>query len=349
VKGEYDRLCQMVGTTPIRLGPGRRARINPLDLGALAEGWDKLPAPEKKLRAQQASARWIMMLRALIGARDVPVRPSDEAALRAALAALTGVDRGTDTLAPVTLPQLWQNLRQPDEQLARACRYSGPQHMLDATRDTVDALGALVTGPLAGLCDAPTTITLDPAARIQSLGLAPGLGDDVFALALICLNSWVRGQTDRRRPGEISMVVRDEAWRQMRLGLGAVQSLDADLRLSRTDAQIQVIVAHKPSDLLSVGDAGSREVAIAKDLMALCNTKVLFGQDAGVADELADLVGLSPLVRGWVTGWARQGLGRAVWQVGSHVAKVQTVRTPLDAALLDTNTALRPQRGSRRR
>ena len=58
---------------------------------------------------------------------------------------------------------------------------------------------------------------------------------------------------------------------------------------------MQVVVAHKPSDLLTVGDADSQAVAIAKDLMHLCATKVLLGQDEKIGEELSELLGLSPM------------------------------------------------------
>ena len=43
-----------------------------------------------------------------------------------------------------------------------------------------------------------------------------------------------------------------------------------------------------------------------------------------------------------VTDWATAAKGRALWLVGSHVAKVQTVRTSIDVALTDTNQNLGP-------
>jgi len=147
--------------------------------------------------------------------------------------------------------------------------------------------------------------------------------------------------TDSRRSGEHTVVVRDEVWRQMRLGVGAVQSLDADLRLSRSDACIQMVVAHKPSDMLSVGDTGSMAANIAKDLMNLCDTKVLLGQDRNVAQELQGLLGLSEMESEDVSGWARQRRGRAIWRVGERSYRVQTVRGPVEAKLFDTNDSLR--------
>jgi len=91
---------------------------------------------------------------------------------------------------------------------------------------------------------------------------------------------------------------------------------------------------------LTVGDAGSQAVAIAKDLLHLCATKVLLGQDDQIGDELSDLLGLNPMAEQIVTDWAAAARGRALWLVGSHVAKVQTVRTSLDVALTDTNDAI---------
>jgi hypothetical protein len=159
-------------------------------------------------------------------------------------------------------------------------------------------------------------------------------------VALTCLNSWGRAMTQVAEPGDLRIVVRDECWKQMRLGVDAVKSLDADLRLSRRDGCIQIVVAHKPSDMLTVGDVGSQAVTIAKDLMHLCATKVLLGQDDKIGDELSALLGLSPIAERIVTDWATAVRGRALWLAGSHVAKVQTVRTSIDIAVSDTNDAI---------
>ena len=43
----------------------------------------------------------------------------------------------------------------------------------------------------------------------------------------------------------------------MRLGVDAVKSLHSDLRLSRNEGCVQIVAAHKGSDRLSIGDAGS--------------------------------------------------------------------------------------------
>jgi len=77
----------------------------------------------------------------------------------------------------------------------------GRQHFLDQTRPVRDALGSLVKGHLAGLFDAPTTVTVDWRAPIQSLSLSRlnPLGDEAVGIALTCLNSLGAGDDAGRR------------------------------------------------------------------------------------------------------------------------------------------------------
>ena len=210
-------------------------------------------------------------------------------------------------------------LADPTDDLITAGRFAGRREWLDHTRSITDALTNLIVGPLAGLFDAPTNIDLDWDAPIQSMDLSRlrSRGDQAIAVALTCLGSWSSLITDLQDDGEIRIVVRDEVWRQMRLGLRAVQAVDSDLRLSRADKRIQLLVMHKPSDLLSVGAAGSQEATIAADLLALCSTRILLGQSTRVADALAADLALSDQEQHVLTGWAMQRRGRALWKIES--------------------------------
>src|SRR3546814_2002080 len=86
---------------------------------------------------------------------------------------------------------------------------------------------------LAGLFDDFTNIEVDWRAPIQSFSLSrlDGLGDEAVGIALLCMNSWGRGLREIAEPGDLRIVVRDEVWKQMRLGVSAVASIDAALRL----------------------------------------------------------------------------------------------------------------------
>ena len=346
-KDEYEPLCRFLGVEPFAIGPGLPARINPLAFGPLAAGWADLGGEQAQARATVVFGRWLRLVRGLVGSQRlgagrVPFGPSDEVVVKAALQALTGYAHGATHLSEVTIPQLWRALDEPTADLVAHCRYRDVRHFLDDTRLLRDALGQLVTGALAGLFDDHTTVAVDWTAPIQSLSLSrlEALGEDAIGIALTCLNSWGRGMREMAAPGDLRVVVRDESWKQLRLGPEAVKSFDADLRLSRAAGDIQFAVAHKPSDLLSAGEAGSQAVAIAKDLLHLADITILHGQDPAVARDLEQLLGLGPLAREVVTGWARQGKGRALWMVGDQPYKVQTVLHPIEAALADTNTAL---------
>jgi len=346
-KDEYEKLCRALGVEPFAIGHGLPARINPLDLGPLGHQWHTLDATEARRRAAIVFARWLTLVRGLVGSqrigdRRVPFGPSDEIVVKAALQHLTGYSQGTTHLTPTTIPQLWRLLDEPTAELVTACRYASERHFLDETRLLRDALGQLVSGALAGLFDDHTTIDVDWSAPIQSLSLSrlEALGDEAVGIALTCLNSWGRGMRETADPGDLRIVVRDESWKQLRLGTDAVKSFDADLRLSRRDGEIQIAVAHKPSDLLTAGDAGSQAVAIAKDLLHLADTIILHGQDPAVAEDLHRLLGLGPIAQHLVTGWAMNGKGRALWCVGDRHYKVQTVLHPLEEQLTYTNDAL---------
>ena len=128
---------------------------------------------------------------------------------------------------------------------------------------TARAAGLLV----AGLFDEHTNFSIDWLAPIQSLSMSR-LPEDAVGIALTCLGSWGTGQREVVARGDQRIVVRDEAWRQLRLGPEAVKAFDADMRLSRGFAgqggDIQYAVGHKPSDLLSAGDAGSNGAVLCR-------------------------------------------------------------------------------------
>ena len=346
-KDEYEPLCRALGVEPFALGHGLRARVNPLALGPLGHRWRDLDAPETQRRSAIIFARWLVLLRGLVGSqtigdRRVPFGPSDEKAISAALRELTGYATANTVLREVTIPCLWHALAEPSDALVAECRYATRQHFLDATRLLRDALGQLVDGHLAGLFDGPTTVEVDWRAPIQSLSLSrlEPLGDDATGIALLCLNSWGQAMREIAEPGDLRIVVRDESWKQMRLGVDAVKALDTNLRLSRRDGDVQVVIYHKPSDPLSAGASGSQAVAIARDLLHLADVKVLHGQDHAVAGELAGLLGLAPMAQRLVTGWAMAGVGRALWLVGDRAFQVRTVLTPTEQTLTFTNDAL---------
>ncbi|MFB9741988.1 ATP-binding protein [Pseudonocardia sulfidoxydans] len=352
VKGEYTPLLRALGITPVELGNGSVARLNALDLGPLAARWPGWSATRRREELTGILARWTRLLAALAETQGYSPTVTDELVIAVVLRRLVGGDGDATRLRPITIPDVARALADPDPDLWRHARFAGEREFLDHTRLITDALSNLVHGPLAGLFDSPTNVDLDWDAPIQSMDLSRlrSRGDQAVAVALTCLGSWSSMITDLQDDGEVRIVVRDEVWRQLRLGLRAVQAVDSDLRLSRAERRIQLLVMHKPSDLLSVGEAGSQEVAIAKDLLSLCSTRILLGQSTRVADELATELALSEREQEATTGWAMERRGRALWKIENHPGrKVQTVLSPTEQRMFDTDAPLRaPARANAR-
>jgi hypothetical protein len=347
VKGEYSPLLRALDIEPIALGRGSPARLNALDLGPLAGRWNHWSVDRQREELDGVLGRWVTLLVALAEAQSYQPTVTDEKVLADVLRKLVGATDGYTNLRPVTVPDVVRELAEPDDSLWRGARFAGRREFLDHLRSITDALANLVSGPLAGIFDQPTNFDLDWNAPVQSLDLSSlrSRGDQAVAVALTCLGSWSSLVTDLQEDGEIRIVVRDEVWRQMRLGPRAVQAVDSDLRLSRAERKIQILVGHKPSDFLSVGSAGSQEVAIAKDLLALCSTRILFGQSTRVASELAADLVLSEKEHDVTTGWAMERQGRALWKIeGAPGYKVQTVLSSVERRAFDTNVQLRKVR-----
>jgi hypothetical protein len=176
LKNEYAPLARALGVTPLELGPGLPARLNPLDSGPLGQ---HLPTDSREAREVLAEIhrRRLTLLLALFEMRlHRRVTPTEEFALSLAIRDITGEVTGATTLVDPTLPQVWARLRDPSVDMVREMRIhgidgAGPddsdasggavQELRERTRAITDALANLLGGSLAGVFDGPTSTRLD--------------------------------------------------------------------------------------------------------------------------------------------------------------------------------------------
>ncbi|MER5555974.1 type VI secretion protein [Streptomyces sp. NPDC002793] len=345
VKGEYAGLCRHLGVEPVRLGPGLPGRLNPLDAGPLGTGLEAVKDPaEFRSRLQEIHRRRLTLLKALLELQlKRTLQPQEEEALDVAVREVTGELHGQSRLAVPTLPLVYNKLRDPTDAMARELRVRDGEVQL-AREQMVSirsALGGMVNGHLGGLFDQETSIGLDWEAPIQSVDISAleDYGDEVVAMVLSCVSSWAQSAIDR--PGNRPwVVVRDELWRQMRSGGAAmVKKIDADLRLSRATGTIQVLATHRLSDFESVGAAGSEAVAVAKDLISSCETRIQLAQDTRPLQITREVIGLTDAECDLIGSWGAGQRGRALWKVGrgggSHA--VQLVLSHTEEKLFETD------------
>ena len=81
-KDEYEKLCRAFGVEPFVIGHGLPARINPLAIGPLSQGWDRLDAAAAQGRAAIVFGRWLTLVRGLVGSQRIGEAPRPVRALR---------------------------------------------------------------------------------------------------------------------------------------------------------------------------------------------------------------------------------------------------------------------------
>jgi hypothetical protein len=336
IKGEYNRLAEWLGVTPIILGPGSSHRLNPLDGGPLAANLPTDPSSRGE-RLGEVHRRRLMLLKTLMTYRlNRDLRPLEEAAVGMALRRATGEDRRGHIASPLVkevLAHLWA-LNESD---AAELQLPSRAQMLAEVHEVGTALRNLLEDTLAGLFDGPTSAPLDFAAPIQTVDVSrlEGRGDEALALVLSCLSSWGQAAIDdpSRAAGEPPrMVVRDELWRSMRYA-ALVRKLDADLRLSRAQGTIQIMATHRLADAEAAAEA-----SVARHLVSSCAVQVMLAQDVGQLRALADDVSLTEAERQMISSWNAAHIGRALWHIGQGRAYViQGVLSRTERQLFFTN------------
>ncbi len=337
LKEEYEPLARALGCEPLRFGPGTNTRINPLDSGPIADNIREGVSADDLARS--VGAERVILLIALLEATGYKVSKIDEQALAIAIEEVTIARLNTGGDLQPTVPDVWHALRTPSSELRQDMNFHNKTEANVALRELCAALSSLVTGPLRGLFDEQTNVSIDFQQPFVSVS-GPGLesrGEKAVGVALTCMGAWMQAATRKRKPGEVTIVINDEDWRAMRLGTAMVKERDARLRLSRTEGKIQIMAVHKPSDLLSVGGAGEQATNIAKDFIGLCSTKVMLAQTDGVSASLADAIGLTGREQDELTGWCHGARGRALWKVGQRGFKVRSWLTPLEQKLFHTD------------
>ncbi|WP_329558869.1 ATP-binding protein [Streptomyces uncialis] len=328
-KGEWTPVATALGGTSIALGPGLPGKLNPLDAA---------PRPNSVSEADWANEirkRRLLLLGSL--ARTVLGRdlaPMEHTALDVALDAV--VSHATSTGQPPLLGGIASTLNNPGLLDIAGGTMTG--RLGDAARDLAHALRRLVHGDLAGMFDAPSTVTFDPGSPMLTIDLSRlgGAGDDTaLVLAMTCASAWMESALTDPDGGR-RWIVYDEAWRLMRHP-GLLQRMQAQWKLSRGLGIANLMVIHRLSDLLTAGDAGSRGRALAEGLLADCSTRIIYRQETDQIQAAAALLGLTSVETQAI---AHLNRGRGLWKVAGRSFIVQHLLHPSERDLFDTDARM---------
>ncbi|WP_217201530.1 ATP-binding protein [Streptomyces buecherae] len=328
-KGEWTPVAQALGGRSVALGPGLPGRLNPLDAA---------PRPTGVAEADWAGEirkRRLLLLGSL--ARTVLGRdlmPMEHTALDVALD--TVVTSASATGRTPLLGDIAASLNNPNA-LSQGAGMSAGQ-LGDAARDLAHAMRRLVHGDLAGMFDAPSTVTFDPNAPMLTIDLSRlgGSGDDTgLVLAMTCASAWMESALADPNGGR-RWIVYDEAWRVMR-HVGLLQRMQAQWKLSRGLGIANLLVVHRLSDLLTAGDAGSQGRALAEGLLADCSTRIIYRQETDQLAAAASLLGLTSVEMDAI---AHLNRGRGLWKVASRSFIVQHLLHTEELTLFDTDARM---------
>jgi type IV secretory pathway VirB4 component len=325
-KGEWGPVAEAVGGKVIELGPGLATRLNPLDSGGTGAASTTAVTRAGQLRLLSSLAETTL-------GRDL--RPSEHTAMDAALTMAVQRRGGL-----ATVPDVLAALGEPDSPAALADSTSVEDRAADG-RDLAHGLRRLVRGDLAGLFDGPSTVVLDDDATMVVLDLSRlGSHDDALAIAMTCTSAWLEASLSGG--GGQRWIIYDEAWRLLR-SLPLVRRMQAQWKLSRAHGIANLLVLHRLSDLDAVGATGSEVRSLAEGLLADCSTRVIYRQETDQLVDAARALGLTRTERELLPALPR---GTGLWKVANRSYVVHHHLHPDEAAVFDTDAAMRGQGGT---
>jgi hypothetical protein len=317
-KGEYLPLADALGLTAVRLHPGGRDRLNPLDRGAAGSAAD----------VEELSRRQAGMVAALLGSvlgRDL--NPLEDAAVGWAVELLARIPAGAPTLADLAAV-----LADPPSELAERARLRPAELARDVAGATY-GLGKLLDRSLRGMFDGATTVRLDPHGPGVVLDLSAVHHDpEALTVVMVAATAWL--QSILASPdGPRRLQVLDEAWCLLHSERTA-RYLQSCWKLCRAYGVANVAIVHRLSDLRAQADDGTATAKVSMGLLADTQTRVLFRQSVDQVAEARALLGLSATE---ATLLPRLCKGRALWKVAGRSAVVQHA---VERVLCDTDARM---------
>ena len=310
-KGEYGALAAACGVTPIRLQPGGKLRLNPLD---------RRVTRDAQLRLLHAISS---------AALERTLSPTEKTALQLALDS-AGARAPEATALPLVVDALLHPAPDAGESVG-----ASQVSVIDWGREVGFELRRLVAGDLAGMFDEPTSVSIDLNAPLVVLDLSAVYDSDALGILMTCAAAWLQGLL-AQQTGTKTIFVLDEAWAIL-ANLGIARWLQSSFKLSRAYGLQNVAVLHRFSDLAATGAAGSQTERVARGLLSDAETRVVLGQSAGEVAATKDLLGLTDTEAELLPSLDR---GVALWKVAQRSFLVEHRIGRAEAALVDTDSRM---------
>lgn len=316
-KGENGPLMASMGATSVKLGRGLPTRINPLEFVA---GEGQLEGAQVTLLGGLLQG----MLRRQMSVEEQQIL----------LEAWEHLARASDR-AP-DLPAVLGALSTPRPELSRLLGYPSEAKFAEDCRPLALGMRALLTGPLAGICDGPTSPELRDLRDVVNVDLSLVLNTPSFEPVLRCASAWSAALISHLAGHQQLIFHVEEAWAVLQ-DLDLVRRLQAQMRLARATGVQTILVMHHLSDLRRMADEGTELHKSAEQMLTLTQTQVIYRQSTADANDLKQLLGLNATE---VERILHLRVGEALWRVNGRSFVVQHRVAPGEWALIKTDAAM---------
>ncbi len=307
-KGEYGPLARALGLKRLALFPGGHTRLNPLDAGPYVNSSAELRARRTQMTAALAAS----MLRRELTA-------TEEAALAWTIDIVT--DAETPEATP-TLRDVVDLLASPTDEMLQRSAEESTRELARSIAEVRHGLGKLLDGPLRGMFDGPSTVSLDWSGRGVVIDLSAVHQDpDALTVVMIAATGWLQALLAAPEGEDVPrrIQVLEEIWAL--LGSERVAKYyQSCQKLARAYGVANISIAHRISDLRAQTDDGTSAAKVSMGLLADTQTRILFRQSTDQVPEAKSLLGLTDVEAELLPKLA---VGRALWRVGDHTAIVQ--------------------------
>lgn len=318
--GEYDRLAEAMGVSPIALYPGGHVRLNPLD---------PMIAPADASPTAIAQHRETLLVSLAEAAVRRPLEPEEITATGLALA-----EASPDRNGVLTLPAVVDALLRPTRPAAESIAVDVETLAQDGRKAGL-ALRRMVTGDLRGMFDAPTTPGVTLGGPLTLIDLSRMYSSPALGIIMLCANAWQQAAVSRSDSGTW-ISVSEEAWATLRY-TSVARGMQESYKLARSYGVQNIIVLHRLSDLESTGAAGSETRTLAQGLLEDTETRIVLNQPPGEIETAVRLLGLTDAEAALLPTLPR---GRALWKVADRSFLVDHRLSQAEWPIIDTDARM---------
>ena len=322
-KGEYRPLAELMGMSVVRLEPGGRTRINPLE-------------SPRGLSAEEAADDRTVQSTLLAGMAGTQLhRPLTQLERKMLRMVIDVLNARRGPTSP-TLPDVVALLTEPNADMCAAT----VRDVVELVRDTEElrfCLDELCTGPLAGMFDGPSTVSVDWSGPGVVMDLSGVVDDDrAMPLVMSASMSWTRQQKHHLVGRQVTNI-NDESY-YMYKRAETVEFAQSRRKLGRQFGEANIDICHRPSDLGSQADDGSAVSKMAAGLIKDTSMRIIFRQAPDELEAATHMLGLTETERACI---ARLKRGRALWKINDWSLLARHHRPDVLHHVTDTDGRMR--------